>query len=432
MNIPGLQQSQQALKNAEQAWQHGDRSTARKWAEQAVFATRDQPAAWQMLAKVSGPRASVAYLEQALQLAPQDEPIQAALRQARERLQSERTASENQGDRKKNSAVQTPVSSARVTFRVFQGVAALALFFFAAGIIWLTWFDKNSVVESAISHSVGSLLVGKDFLIKAGADLPALAKTAAPVEIGGPVIAATATVQRFPTENAGRISASIDTNIAFLPVVQMAIPPTPTQTPTPTAAPTTPPVETYTVQRGDTLTRIAAKYGVSVQALKDANQRTNPNALKIGQVLVIPRSGSGSAPQNDPAQNPDGGAKTILVDLSEQRVYAYEGEAQVFSFPASTGRGNGTLSGDFQILDKIPNAYSDPWGFWMPNWMGIYWAGPYLENGFHSLPVLADGTELWGDQIGTPVSYGCVVLLPQDMQQLFDWADLGTPVEIRP
>lgn len=122
--------------------------------------------------------------------------------------------------------------------------------------------------------------------------------------------------------------------------------------------------------------------------------------------------------------------KIILVDISDQHVYTYEKGELVFSFVASTGRNNLTRVGQYKILDKIPNAYSDPWGFWMPYWMGIYYVGYNLENGFHSLPVLSNGTKLWGNKVGSPVTYGCVVLLPGDMKKLFRWASVGTIVVI--
>lgn len=45
----------------------------------------------------------------------------------------------------------------------------------------------------------------------------------------------------------------------------------------------------YTVKKGDTLTSIAKKYGTTVQALLAANpQITNPNLIKVGQVIRIP------------------------------------------------------------------------------------------------------------------------------------------------
>lgn len=50
--------------------------------------------------------------------------------------------------------------------------------------------------------------------------------------------------------------------------------------------PTTP-SQTYTVQRGDTLYKIASNYGISVDALKIANNLTS-NVLSIGQILKIP------------------------------------------------------------------------------------------------------------------------------------------------
>lgn len=51
----------------------------------------------------------------------------------------------------------------------------------------------------------------------------------------------------------------------------------------------------YTVQAGDNLFTIANRYGVSVQALAQANNITNPNVLEVGQVLIIPPASTTSA-----------------------------------------------------------------------------------------------------------------------------------------
>lgn len=48
----------------------------------------------------------------------------------------------------------------------------------------------------------------------------------------------------------------------------------------------------YTVQRGDTLGEIALENGVSTRSLIEANGIENPNLIRVGQVLVIPGSGS--------------------------------------------------------------------------------------------------------------------------------------------
>lgn len=49
----------------------------------------------------------------------------------------------------------------------------------------------------------------------------------------------------------------------------------------------------YTVQRGDTLSGIARWFGVSVQALAQANHIWNVNRIYAGQVLCIPYGGGG-------------------------------------------------------------------------------------------------------------------------------------------
>lgn len=125
-----------------------------------------------------------------------------------------------------------------------------------------------------------------------------------------------------------------------------------------------------------------------------------------------------------------GGSKYILVDISEQHMYVYEANSLIYSFVVSTGINNGTRAGHFAVQSKIPNAYGSTWNIWMPYWLGIYWSAG-LENGIHALPILPNGATLWAGFLGRPISYGCVVLGTYDAQVLYDWAEMGTPVEIR-
>lgn len=137
------------------------------------------------------------------------------------------------------------------------------------------------------------------------------------------------------------------------------------------------------------------------------------------------------APQGQQISAPSyGGSKYILVSISEQHMYVYEGDQLVYSFVASTGMHNATRAGTFAVQDKIPNAWGGTWSIWMPNWLGIYWAGG-LENGIHALPILSNGQTLWAGFLGRPISYGCVVLGTYESRLLYDWAEIGTPVEIR-
>lgn len=59
------------------------------------------------------------------------------------------------------------------------------------------------------------------------------------------------------------------------------------ETPPPSGQPTP---FTYTVQRGDTISSIALKFGVSMDDLQAANPEISPNAMSVGQVLNIPSS----------------------------------------------------------------------------------------------------------------------------------------------
>ncbi|MDX1616884.1 MAG: LysM domain-containing protein, partial [Candidatus Promineifilaceae bacterium] len=60
---------------------------------------------------------------------------------------------------------------------------------------------------------------------------------------------------------------------------------------------------TYVVQRGDTLTRIAARFNTTVSAIVVANNISNPNLIFAGDTLIIPTDDGGSPPP-DPSPSP--------------------------------------------------------------------------------------------------------------------------------
>ena len=61
-----------------------------------------------------------------------------------------------------------------------------------------------------------------------------------------------------------------------------------------TATPGPPPVPTpgerqrYIVREGDTLSGIAARFGVSEEAILEENPRSDPNRLLVGEELMLP------------------------------------------------------------------------------------------------------------------------------------------------
>lgn len=122
--------------------------------------------------------------------------------------------------------------------------------------------------------------------------------------------------------------------------------------------------------------------------------------------------------------------KRIEINISTQRFYAWQGDLLVYNFPTSTGLpGRDTATGHYRVLDKIPMAYSSIWRLQMPYWLGIYYVAN-IENGIHALPIRPDGSVMWGGLLGQRASYGCVILSTEAARLIYNWADIGTPVDI--
>jgi tetratricopeptide (TPR) repeat protein len=122
--------------------------------------------------------------------------------------------------------------------------------------------------------------------------------------------------------------------------------------------------------------------------------------------------------------------KRIEIDISEQRMYVYLGDKLLHKWVISTGLpGRDTATGHYKVLDKIPMAYSKVWRLSMPNWLGIYYVGG-IENGIHALPIRPDGSVMWGGLLGQKASYGCIILDNTAAPILYNWAEIGTKVDI--
>ena len=62
----------------------------------------------------------------------------------------------------------------------------------------------------------------------------------------------------------------------------------PAANPIPEPAPLAPSATEHVIVKGDTFYDLAKKYGVTMQALKDANPTVNPSKLQLNQKIVIP------------------------------------------------------------------------------------------------------------------------------------------------
>lgn len=190
------------------------------------------------------------------------------------------------------------------------------------------------------------------------------------------------------------------------------------------AAASAPAAAEYVVGAGDTLAGIAQQYETTVAAIAAANDISNPSQIFQGQQLTIP---SVAAPVARPAPQ---GNLSVTVSISQQRCKVYQGEQVLYNWPCSTGRaGSGTKTGAFYVQSKIREAWGSRWGFYMPYWLGIYWAGA-SENGIHGLPYEPGGYPVWANSVGTPVTFGCVLLGANESATLWEIAYIGMPVTI--
>jgi LysM repeat protein len=188
--------------------------------------------------------------------------------------------------------------------------------------------------------------------------------------------------------------------------------------PSPSSQPA-PSGRTYTVQRGDTLGAIARRYGLSTWALAQANGIRNASFIYVGQVLRIPDGGN-SAPSPAPSPAPTGG-RWIDVDLSAQRLTAYQGSTPVRSTLVSTGLpSTPTPTGQYRIYVKYTYKHMSGPGYSLPN-------VPYTMFFYRGYSI--HGT-YWHSNFGHPMSHGCINLPTAEARWLFNWASVGTLVKI--
>jgi lipoprotein-anchoring transpeptidase ErfK/SrfK len=123
--------------------------------------------------------------------------------------------------------------------------------------------------------------------------------------------------------------------------------------------------------------------------------------------------------------------KRIVIDISSQSMTVYENGAVRNTYVVSTGVADSpTMAGVFQIQTHELNAYASNWDLYMPHFMGIYEAWPGFMNGIHGLPLLSSGVRLWASTLGSPASYGCIILDLAAAEDLYNWAEDGVVVEI--
>lgn len=205
----------------------------------------------------------------------------------------------------------------------------------------------------------------------------------------------------------------------------------PASSPAPAPKPESRP-SVYTVSPGDTLYSIATRYGTTVNAVMRANNLYNPSFIYAGQRLNIPGNTppapvAPGAPVKLPAGNEHAPAPTngkwIDVDISAQRITAFQGNTPVKSVLVSTGVSwHPTPIGHYKVYLKVASQTmsggSGADAYRLPNvpWI-MYFSGGNAIHGTY-----------WHHNFGTPMSHGCVNLTIEDAKWFYDWAPMGTPV----
>ncbi|WP_414567202.1 L,D-transpeptidase [Nostoc sp. CCY 9925] len=111
----------------------------------------------------------------------------------------------------------------------------------------------------------------------------------------------------------------------------------------------------------------------------------------------------------------------IQINLSKQRLIAWEGDRVVYGSAISSGKkSTPTLVGTFNIQSKFKSTRMRGRDYDVPNVPhAMFYQGNYGIHGAY-----------WHKRFGTPVSHGCVNLAPKHAKWLFGWASVGTPVVI--
>ncbi len=387
-------ESRKAIQNAREALLHGDRTEARRWAEEASRLAPQSEDPWLILAAVASPRASVDYIQKALAINPDSPRAQKGMQWAMKRLQE----TPQTGITPLESApAQSPARSGRTSAKTGRKLnLVFPILLFLLGCIVIGFAAWSAVSSPALAYilSLGS-----------ATQPPQIehSQSWAPAQITKPTYTATAE----------EILAAIEPSATptLEPTQQLAdVLPLPSATPT--LAPTDPPIlPSETPAMTDTPAATETPGVLMASIVEDT-----PTAEYVPQANV-----SADQPAAQPQVPVGGGEHWIDVDLTQQRVYAYAGDTVVNSFIVSTGTWQyPTVTGQYHVYIKLRSTTMTGPGYYLPN--VPYTMYFYKGYGLH-------GT-YWHHNFGTPMSHGCVNLSIPDAEWLYNFSSVGTLVNV--
>ena len=177
----------------------------------------------------------------------------------------------------------------------------------------------------------------------------------------------------------------------------------------------------HVVRDGDTLASIAKSYGMSLNAIMMLNGLPNPNFVWTGQRLRVQEAPS-PAEAMAAAGAPANGKRVIEIDLSDQTLTAWQGDVAILRTHVSTGKASTpTVPGQFSIYHKLDSQHMVGPDYDLPGvpWV-MYYYGDFAIHGAY-----------WHNAFGVPTSHGCVNMTIDEAQALYQWASVGTEVNVR-
>lgn len=372
----------EALTNAWSALQSKDKPKARQWALEAARLAPEQEDPWLILSAISKPVASVAYLKHALVLNPDSTRAKEGLKWATQRLGTEQTAVGLTSSPPLEPVPGEPFGQALTGAERAQSHQP-------------GWISN---VLQPVSGQDASALIPPVVLVAGSQKKKRVASWAIPLAL---LVIAMITWFAIPKliANARSSAAPIQANVLGKPSLTPTLTPTSTPTLTPTATPTLTPTATATSTQTPTATNTPTR--------KPTKTRKPPTAIPPTE-----------APYEPPIQE---SGRWIDIDLSQQILYAFVDDTLVNSFYVSTGTYlHPTVTGQYYIYIKLRYTDMKGDGYYLPD--VPYTMYFYSGYGIH-------GT-YWHSNFGTPMSHGCVNMETSEAGWLFNWASVGTLVNI--
>ncbi|MGQ9567599.1 MAG: LysM peptidoglycan-binding domain-containing protein [Anaerolineae bacterium] len=184
----------------------------------------------------------------------------------------------------------------------------------------------------------------------------------------------------------------------------------------------------HVVRPGETLAGIAWRYGVTVDRLVQANGLRSANLIYVGQQLRIPGAQEALAAQAAPATG-----QLAEADTPGEKWIEVDLSSQTLTaYAGSTPVYSAVVSTGLPRTPTVTGEYRI-----YAKYRSAPMSGPgyYLPNVpyimyFHRGYAL-HGT-YWHNSFGQPMSHGCVNLRTSDAEWLYHWAPVGTLVRIHP